>query len=182
MLERMSGPLCDALLERTGSAEVLRRLERSNLFVVPLDTRGEWYRYHHLLRDMLRARLERREPGVIPVLNRRAAAWLEAAGAPEEAIPYAQAAGDTDVSPGSSVPSRFAAYYSGRAATARRWIGWFDDRSHRALSGARGAGGLGSRAHGGAPRRPCAGRTRPNDRRWTGRCRTAARRRPDGSR
>jgi len=129
VLERMSGPLCDALLERTRSAEILQMFERSNLFVVPLDTRGEWYRYHHLFRDMLRARLERREPELTPVLNRRAAAWFEAAGAPEEAIPYAQAAGDTDRVARLVGALTLGAYYGGRQATTRRWIGWFDDRS-----------------------------------------------------
>ena len=129
VLERMSGPLCDALLERTGSAEILQMFERSNMFVVPLDTRGEWYRYHHLFRDILRARLERREPGLIPELNRRAAAWHEANGVLEEAIPYAQAAGDDDHVARLVGALTLGAYYSGRETTTRRWIGWFDDRS-----------------------------------------------------
>jgi LuxR family maltose regulon positive regulatory protein len=55
VLERMSGPLCDAIPEATGSAETLELLERSNLLVVPLDRRRHWYRYHHLFRELLRA-------------------------------------------------------------------------------------------------------------------------------
>ncbi len=129
VLERMSGPLCDALLERTGSAEILQSLERSNLFIVPLDNRGAWYRYHHLFQDMLRTRLAQREPELIAELNRRAAAWHEANGSPEEAIPYAQAAGDTDRVARLVGALVLPAYYGGRGATARRWIGWFDDRS-----------------------------------------------------
>ena len=121
MLERMSGPLCDALLERTGSAEILQSLERSNLFVVPLDNRGAWSRYHHLFQDMLRTRLARREPELIAELNRRAAAWHEADGSPEEAIPYVRAAGDTDHVARLVGALVLPAYYGGRGATVRQW-------------------------------------------------------------
>jgi hypothetical protein len=63
------------MLEQEGSAAILADLERSNLLLVPPDQRGEWYRYHHLFRDMLLAELGRRDPGLMPVLRRRAAAW-----------------------------------------------------------------------------------------------------------
>ena len=75
VLERMCGPLCDAVLDHDGSVAVLADLARSNLLLVPLDRRGQWYRYHHLFRDMLLAELERAEPALIPVLRRRAAGW-----------------------------------------------------------------------------------------------------------
>jgi LuxR family maltose regulon positive regulatory protein len=78
VLERMCGPLCEAVLELPGSAATLAELARSNLLLVPLDRRGYWYRCHHLFRDMLLAELERLEPGLLPVLHRRAAAWFEA--------------------------------------------------------------------------------------------------------
>ena len=80
VLDRMCGPLCDAMLESTGSASKLESLARANLFLVPLDRRREWYRYHREFRDFLRAELERREPELVPELNRRAAAWCEANG------------------------------------------------------------------------------------------------------
>ena len=83
VLERMCGPLCDAVLEQSGSATVLADLARSNLLLVPLDRRGEWYRYHHLFRDMLLAELHRLEPGLMPVLRRRAAAWCVQNDLPE---------------------------------------------------------------------------------------------------
>ena len=67
VLERMSGPLCEAVLELPGAAATLADLARSNLLLVPLDRRGRWYRYHHLFRDMLLAELERLEPGLMPV-------------------------------------------------------------------------------------------------------------------
>jgi LuxR family maltose regulon positive regulatory protein len=97
VLDSMCGPLCDAVLgRRQGSTEKLESLERASLFVVPLDRRRGWYRYHHLFRDMLKSELERREPDLVPELNRRAAAWCEANDAPEEARRYAAAAGDLD--------------------------------------------------------------------------------------
>ena len=70
MLEQMSGPLCEAVLELPGAAAILAELARSNLLLVPLDRRGVWYRYHHLFRDMLLAELERAEPGLLPALRR----------------------------------------------------------------------------------------------------------------
>ena len=96
VLERMCGPLCDAMLGATGSAAMLESLERSNLLLVALDRRAEWYRYHHLLQDLLVAELQRREPEIVPRLHLGAAAWYEANGLPELAIDHAQAAGDTD--------------------------------------------------------------------------------------
>src|SRR5262249_51468685 len=67
VLERICGPLCEAVLEQPGSAAVLADLARSNLLLVPLDRQGEWYRYHHLFRDMLLAELARQQPGLAPV-------------------------------------------------------------------------------------------------------------------
>jgi LuxR family transcriptional regulator, maltose regulon positive regulatory protein len=96
ILDRMCGPLCDAVLGAKASSELLERLERRNLLVVPLDRRREWYRYHHLFRELLVSELRRREPELISELHLRAAAWFEANGMPETAIDHAQAAGDHD--------------------------------------------------------------------------------------
>ena len=96
VLERMSGPLCDAVLEETGSAAALESLAGSNLFLVPLDANGEWYRYHHLFQELLRLELARAEPDLAPSLLARASAWCEANGQPEAAVAYAQEAGDVD--------------------------------------------------------------------------------------
>jgi LuxR family transcriptional regulator, maltose regulon positive regulatory protein len=89
VLEQMSGPLCDAVLETTGSSEVLAWLEEANLLLVPLDRRRRWYRYHHLFQELLRAELDRREPALVPALHARAASWCEANGLPETAIDHA---------------------------------------------------------------------------------------------
>ena len=82
VLEPMCASLCDAVLERDDSAQMLEQLERENLFVVALDQQRRWFRYHHLFREMLQAELERREPELPPTLNRRAAAWCSANGQP----------------------------------------------------------------------------------------------------
>ena len=65
VLDRMSGPLCDAVLDTTGSADMLETLEDSNLLVIGLDRQRHWYRYHHLFRDLLLADLVRREPALV---------------------------------------------------------------------------------------------------------------------
>src|SRR5262245_17067633 len=96
LLERLSGPLCDAVLQEEGSAEVLLRMQRSNQLLVPLDHHSEWYRYHHLFREMLITELERTEPGSRAPILGRAADWCERNGRPEEALEYSVAAGDDD--------------------------------------------------------------------------------------
>ena len=93
VLERLSGPLCDAVLEQDGSAAMLDALSRTNLFLAPLDDEGRWYRFHHLFAQLLRVELERREPGLAPVLHRRAYAWHREHGTTGEAIQHAIAAG-----------------------------------------------------------------------------------------
>ena len=128
VLERMSGPLCEAVLDVGGSAATLTDLARSNLLLVPLDRRGEWYRYHHLFRDMLLAELEHLEPDLIPVLRRRAADWCLANGLPEEALEYSMAAGDVDAAAGLVAKLVIPAHRQGRVPTVRRWLRWLEDR------------------------------------------------------
>ena len=94
ILESMCEPLCDVVVGARDSTSRLEALERASLFVVPLDRRRGWYRYHHLFREALRAELERREPELVPALYRRAAVWCEANGALDTARRYAAAAGD----------------------------------------------------------------------------------------
>ena len=94
VLDRLSGPLCDAVTESPGSAGVLARMERSNLFVTSLDNRGEWYRYHQLFVELLRLDLRRTEPAEIAALHRRAAGWFLQTGHLSEAIRHLVSAGD----------------------------------------------------------------------------------------
>src|SRR5581483_10675068 len=89
ILNRLSGPLCEAVTSQDGGKAMLVALERGNLFVVPLDDRRQWYRYHHLFADVLRAHLQDEQPDQLPELHRRASAWYERAGDPSEAIRHA---------------------------------------------------------------------------------------------
>jgi LuxR family maltose regulon positive regulatory protein len=122
VLERLSGLLCDAVLEAEGSAELLVELERSNLFLVPLDDRREWYRYHHLFVQLLRLELSRRDPELVSVLHRRAGAWHRQAGNVDEAIGHASAAGDF-AEAGALIARHWATHWlSGQRATVVRWL------------------------------------------------------------
>ncbi len=91
LLDRLCGPACDAVLAdgATDSAATLEQLERANLFIVPLDNRREWYRYHHLFGSLLRHRLAREHAADVPDLHRRAAQWFGQQGLIEEAIKHA---------------------------------------------------------------------------------------------
>jgi LuxR family maltose regulon positive regulatory protein len=109
ILERLSEPLCDALVDGTlprsasasnaqpiqHSREMLEYLERHNLFTVPLDAERRWYRYHHLFAEVLRERLRQTQPDITPDLHRRAATWYERNGYMIEAVDHALAAEDT---------------------------------------------------------------------------------------
>jgi len=94
ILDRLSGPLCDAVTGQGGGKATLEALDRGNLFLVPLDDRRRWYRYHHLFADMLHARLLDERPGQVPDLHRRASAWYEQNGERSVAIGHALAAED----------------------------------------------------------------------------------------
>ena len=128
VLERMSGPLCEAVLEQSGSAVTLTELARSNMLLVPLDRRGEWYRHHHLFRDMLLAELHRREPGLIPVLHRRAADWCAGNDLPEAALEYSIAAGDAETVAGLVEKLVVPTHRKGRVPTVDRWLRWLEGR------------------------------------------------------
>jgi LuxR family transcriptional regulator, maltose regulon positive regulatory protein len=128
VLDQMSGPLCDAVLAGSGSGRLLASLEGSNLLLVALDRRQEWYRYHHLFRELLLAELDRREPGLAPQLHDRAAAWCEANNLPEAAIDHAQAAGDPDRVARLVRELAQPAYAAGRFSTVRGWLAWFEDQ------------------------------------------------------
>jgi len=127
VLDRMCGPLCDAVLGATGSGAVLEQMEARNLLVVPLDRHREWYRYHHLLRELLQAELRRREPGLVQDLHFRAAAWFEANAMPEAATGHAQAAGDYDRLARLILELQQRVWASGRVETVRRWMTWIRD-------------------------------------------------------
>ena len=127
VLERMCGSLCDAVLDDQGSARELEKIERSNLFLVPLDQQRVWHRYHHLFRDLLRRELAEREPQLLGVLLSRAADWYERHGDPESALEHALAAGDLDRVAAIVTEIALPAYYGGRITSVERWLSHFDD-------------------------------------------------------
>jgi len=94
ILDRMNGALCDALTSQDDGQQTLEYLEHANLFIVPLDDQGQWYRYHHLFADLLKQRLERTLPEQLPVLQRKASDWFLANGYPDQAIVHALRAKD----------------------------------------------------------------------------------------
>lgn len=127
VLDRMCGSLCDAILGATASGRVLEEMESRNLLVVPLDRRREWYRYHHLFRELLQAELRRREPDLVPDLHSRAAEWYEANAMPEAAIEHAQAAGDHDRVARLVLELAQPVWAGGRVQTVLRWMEWLRD-------------------------------------------------------
>jgi LuxR family maltose regulon positive regulatory protein len=97
VLERVSGPLADALTGRGDGARVLHALEEANALVVAVDVGRTWFRYHHLLGDLLRLELRREAPAEVPELHRRAALWFAAHGPVVDAIRHAQLGEDWDL-------------------------------------------------------------------------------------
>jgi LuxR family maltose regulon positive regulatory protein len=107
VLDRLTGPLCDAVTGESRGAQTLEALEAANLFIIPLDEERRWYRYHRLFGDLLRQRLGREQPDQIPELHRRAGQWYEEQGLYPDAVSHVLAAGDVE-----------------RAADLIDWIGW----------------------------------------------------------
>jgi LuxR family transcriptional regulator, maltose regulon positive regulatory protein len=122
VLRRMTGPLCDAVTGRGDSGMLLRELARSNLFVVPLDEQGEWYRYHHLFSDLLLYELRSSRPELMPVVHGCASVWLEGEGFFEPAIRHAIAAEDFERA-GMLIARYWYGYFVvGQTATLERWL------------------------------------------------------------
>jgi LuxR family maltose regulon positive regulatory protein len=138
ILDRLSAPLCDAVVEssestnqRTGGSlsrsfadaqAVLEYLERANLFVVPLDDRREWYRYHRLFADLLHSRLQQAQPDLAPALHGRASGWYEQHGWMTEAIDHALVAADLEWAADLIEKNAEATMMRGEITTFLRWV------------------------------------------------------------
>jgi len=131
VLGRMCGRLCDVVLGTSGSQRMLEDLEHSNLFVVSLDNAREWYRYHHLFGEVLRAELRRSEPSGGAKILRRASEWFESEGLPEEAVHCALAARDPNLAGTLIARHWFELFSVGRVETVRRWL---DDLGEEAIA------------------------------------------------
>jgi LuxR family maltose regulon positive regulatory protein len=122
ILERLCGPLCDALLDENGSGERLGELSRTNLFLIPLDDHGHWYRFHHLFAQLLRAELEHREPELAPALHQRAFAWHRDHGSIDEAVEHGLEAG-AFAETGELIAARWLDHVNvGRYETVYAWV------------------------------------------------------------
>jgi LuxR family transcriptional regulator, maltose regulon positive regulatory protein len=127
ILEQFSAPLCDAVTGTSTAAEILRALERANLFLVPLDDSRVWYRYNQLFGQMLRSQLARTEPGEVPALHQRASDWYRERGSAEEAVGHALAAGDTAGAIDLIARHWYELASTGRVVTVRRWLSSLGD-------------------------------------------------------
>jgi ATP/maltotriose-dependent transcriptional regulator MalT len=126
-LERMNAAICQAVTGEPASQEMLEALERSNLFVIPLDSQRQWYRLHSLFRDVLRARLQAMQPALMVSLHQRAARWYEGEGSFHEAVAHALAAQDYSLA--ASLLERTAPQFwmQGEARTIATWLLAFPD-------------------------------------------------------
>ena len=128
-LDRLSGDLCDQVLERTGSAMLLEALQAQTLLVIPLDDRREWYRFHQLMSEFLQAELARRDPDRRAAVHRRASEWFDHHGDADGAIAHAVRGGDL-LRAESMIQRWFAttAAAAHRHPTSERWLAMFPDR------------------------------------------------------
>ncbi|HEU0024151.1 MAG TPA: LuxR C-terminal-related transcriptional regulator [Thermoleophilaceae bacterium] len=129
ILERLCGSLCDAVTGEVGSADRLEALERANLFLLPLDAKREWYRYHQLFAELLRRELEHAEPELVTTLHRRAYAWCRERGLVSQAIRHATAAGDVDEASELITLHWYDLLQRGRIETVAGWLAALGDEA-----------------------------------------------------
>ena len=122
ILERLCGPLCEAVTGEAEGQAMLERLERANLFLVPLDDERHWYRYHHLFAEVLRQRLQRLHPERVADLHRRASAWYAHHGLIRDAVHHALAAADFAQAARLIEQAAEAMAKRGEIATLRAWL------------------------------------------------------------
>ena len=122
LLGRLSGALCDAVLQTSDSASVLETIERHNVFLLPLDVSRRWYRYHQLFADLLRTELHRSEPDLIPSLHQRASTWFAGEGLIDEALHHLVAAGDLQGAAKLIAANWVTAFNRGRLSTVSGWL------------------------------------------------------------
>jgi LuxR family maltose regulon positive regulatory protein len=132
VLDQLCSPLCDALLGGTGADGQLRDLEASNMFLIPLDRRREWYRYHALFREFLLAELERVEPDVVMKLHLRAADWYEANGSAVTALEHLLHTDERDRSVRLMTELTLPIYQAGQISTVQRWLSTVGDEAVQA--------------------------------------------------
>jgi LuxR family maltose regulon positive regulatory protein len=131
ILDRLTAPLCDEVTGRSDSKEVLRQLDRANLFLIPLDDQRQWYRYHHLFADFLRTELDAETQAS---LHWRASHWLARQGLLPEAVKHALVARDWDLAVRTVALASEEAFRFGSLATLQSWLDALPDEMVRADS------------------------------------------------
>ena len=129
VLDQLCAPLCDALLGEAGAQERLRRLEARSSFLVPLDRRREWYRYHGLFREFLLGELGRVEPDVVAKLHLRAADWYESNGSPAMAVEHLLHTTEQDRCVQLVAALVLPTYQAGQMSTVQRWLAALGDEA-----------------------------------------------------
>jgi LuxR family maltose regulon positive regulatory protein len=122
ILERFCDKLCQAVTGDPSSQHMLEEIRKNNLFLIPLDTDGRWFRYHHLFAEVLHALLERDHPGEIDALHLKAAAWFESEGYPDEAVDHALRSDDIAQARELVLKHWIPVLHRGEVATAQRWL------------------------------------------------------------
>ncbi len=132
ILERLSGPLCNAVTAQTQAQAILERLERANLFLIPLDSDRQWYRYHHLFAEVLRSHLRQTQPALVPELHRRASVWYEQHRFAPDAVRHALAASDSERAARLIEETGESLFKRGEHATLQGWIDALPEETVRA--------------------------------------------------
>jgi len=127
VLDQLSAPLCEAVLAESGAQEQLRGLEASSLFLIPLDRRREWYRYHALFREFLLGELRRVEPDAVMKLHLRAADWYESSGSPAMALEHLLNTAERARCVRLVAELLLPTYQAGRMSTVQRWLSALGD-------------------------------------------------------
>jgi LuxR family maltose regulon positive regulatory protein len=122
ILDRLCGSLCDAVTRDSDGQKILENLEHANLFIIPLDDEGKWYRYHHLFAEVLQARLRQTQPEMPAELHRRASEWYEAHDSILEAVQHALASGTVGQASRLIERHRWTLLGRGEAHTLHRWL------------------------------------------------------------
>src|SRR5499427_4924755 len=148
VLERVNGELADLLTGDNGGERVLQDLEQANAFVVALDARRFWFRYHHPFADLLQLELRRTAPGEVATLHRAAAGWFAGHGYPVDAVRHAQAAGDWGLAARLLADNWYSLQLDGQAATTHQLLAGFPARNRTADAELAALGAAEELAHG----------------------------------
>ena len=122
ILDHLNAPLCNAITSRDDSQEILELLDEMNLFIVPLDDKRSWYRYHHLFSDLLQQRLQREYPKLVPALHQQASNWYEENGFVLNAVNHAMNAGEFERTADLIERSGWSVLMRGELATLLGWL------------------------------------------------------------